>query len=254
MRIAMELDPVFFAVAIPAVIFAGLSKGGFAGGAAFAATPLLALILEPGEAIGLMLPLLMLMDVAALKPYWKKWDTPSALAMIVGAIPGIAVAAAVYRYTDPDIFRLLIGAMAVLFVIWQAVRQLGLYRPEAHHLSLGAGRVAGLVAGFTSFISHAGGPPSAIFLLSRGLDKLTYQSTSVIIFWVINAVKAVPYALLGIFTAKTLLADVLLAPAALLGVWLGVLAHKAVSERAFFGLTYVLLLGTGTKLIWDALT
>lgn len=250
----MELDLSFFAIAIPAVIFAGISKGGFAGGAAFAATPLLALILPPGESIGLMLPLLMLMDVAALKPYWKKWDGPSALAMILGAIPGIALAALVYRFTDPDVFRLLIGLMAVLFVAWQGVRKFGLYRPEAHHLSLGAGRIAGFVAGFTSFISHAGGPPASVFLLSRGLDKLTYQATSVIIFWAINAMKAVPYAFLGIFTAQTLFADLLLAPVALVGVWIGVLAHRAVSERFFFGLTYVLLLVTGSKLIWDALS
>ncbi|HBZ44136.1 MAG TPA: hypothetical protein DEO85_08810, partial [Maritimibacter sp.] len=79
----MELDFTFFAIAIPAVIFAGVSKGGFGSGAAFAATPLLALILEPGQAIGLMLPLLMLMDVTALKPYWKKWDGPAAGALIL---------------------------------------------------------------------------------------------------------------------------------------------------------------------------
>lgn len=249
----VQLDVTFFAVAIPAVMFAGVSKGGFAGGAAFAATPLLALILSPGEAIGLMLPLLMMMDAAALKPYWKKWDAPSAKVLIAGAIPGIALAAAVYRYTNPDLFRLLIGLMSVLFVLWQVARQLGLYRPGAHPLSLRAGTVAGAVAGFVSFISHAGGPPAAMFLLSRGLDKRTYQSTSVIVFWVINATKAVPYALLGIFTARTLWADLLLAPAAFFGVWLGVLAHRAVSERLFFTLTYALLLAAGGKLIWDSL-
>jgi len=50
----MQLDLTFFALAVPAVIFAGVLKGGFGSGAAFAATPLLALILEPGAAIGLM--------------------------------------------------------------------------------------------------------------------------------------------------------------------------------------------------------
>lgn len=250
----MELDLAFFAVAIPAVVFAGFSKGGFAGGAAFAATPLLALILTPGQAIGLMLPLLMLMDVTALKPYWKKWDTPSALTMIIGAAPGIALAALLYRFANPDLFRLLIGLMAVLFVLWQGVRKYGLYRPEAHHMSTSAGYGAGFAAGFTSFISHAGGPPAAVYLLSRRLDKLTYQSSSVIIFWAINAMKAVPYAFLGIFTGKTLLADLYLAPVAIGSVWLGVVAHRAMPERAFFAFTYLLLLITGSKLVWDALT
>ncbi len=38
----MELDAQFFMVAIPAVLFAGISKGGFGSGAAFAAASILA--------------------------------------------------------------------------------------------------------------------------------------------------------------------------------------------------------------------
>ena len=44
------------------------------------------------------------------------------------------------------------------------------------------------------------------------------------------------------------------APFALLGTWLGVKAHHLVPERAFFALTYVLLMVTGSKLIWAGLT
>ena len=50
------------------------------------------------------------------------------------------------------------------------------------------------------------------------------------------------------------LADLVLAPFAILGAWLGVRAHMLVPERLFFGLTYVLLVCTGSKLIWDTLT
>ena len=39
----MTLDFAFFAAAIPAVLISAASKGGFAGGAAFASAPLLAL-------------------------------------------------------------------------------------------------------------------------------------------------------------------------------------------------------------------
>ena len=63
----MTLDLNFYLFAVPAVIFAGMSKGGFGSAAAFAATPFLALILTPGQAVGLMLPLLMVMDVTAVR-------------------------------------------------------------------------------------------------------------------------------------------------------------------------------------------
>ena len=70
----------------------------------------------------------------------------------------------------------------------------------------------------------------------------------------INIAKAVPYAFLGIFTVQTLLVDLVLAPVALVGAWIGVKLHFAVPERLFFLLTYVMLVLTGAKLIWDGLT
>jgi len=250
----MELDFTFFAVAIPAVLFAGISKGGFGSGGAFAATPLLALILHPGEAIGVMLPLLMLMDISALRPYWKQWDGPAAKALIIGGVPGVAIGALLYGAINPDMFRILIGLVAIGFVIFQVGRARGWIKPAKQAMSDRAGQVFGAIAGLTSFISHAGGPPAAIYLLSKPIDKRCYQATAVITFWAINIAKFLPYALLGIFTAQTLLADIYLFPFAIIGTYLGVYLHRIVPERLFFGLVYVFLTITGTKLIFDALT
>lgn len=249
----MTLDLAFFAFAVPAVLFAGVSKGGFGSGAAFAATPLLAVILEPGEAIGLMLPLLMLMDVATLGSYWRQWNGRDALRLILGAAPGIAIGAWLYRSADPDAVRLLLGAIALGFVAFQIVRTRRRVAPAERAVAAPWGWLAGVATGFTSFISHAGGPPVAVYLLARGVSKRTFQATTVLVFWVVNAAKAVPYALLGIFSAATFEAGLLLAPVALAGVWLGVRAHDRVPERVFFAITYALLTVTGAKLVWDAL-
>lgn len=250
----LELDLWFFAVAGPAVLFAGISKGGFGSGAAFAASSLLALVVDPGLALGVMLPLLMLIDVASLRPYWGKWHLPEAILMIAGALPGVALGAGLYHLASPDLLRLLIGAVSVGFVIWQISVSRGWLHIGARPMSDSAGLIAGLVTGFTSFISHAGGPPAAVFLLSRGLGKTGYQATSVLIFWAVNIAKFIPYAFLGMFTLETAQANLALAPFALAGTWLGVRAHRIVPERAFFALTYVLLTITGCKLIWDGLT
>lgn len=246
-------DWSFFAVAVPAVIFAGVSKGGFGSGAAFASASILALVLTPGEALGIMLPLLILIDFATLGPYWKKWHWPSAKLLILGGLPGVIIGALIYKLTNDDAIRFLIGAMSLLFVIWQIARARGWIREARTRLPDSAGLIAGTVAGFTSFVSHAGGPPAAIYMLSLKLSKTQYQSNTVIVFWVINLLKAVAYGFLGIFTLQTLLVDVALAPFALFGAWLGVKAHHVVPEPLFFGITYVLLTITGTKLIFDAM-
>lgn len=249
----ITFDLMFFVVAIPAVIFAGISKGGFGSGAAFAATPILALILEPAVALGIMLPLLMLVDVAALRPYWRQWHAPSARVMCLGAVPGVAIGVLFFQTANPDVFRVLIGVISVAFVAYDFARRIGILRVAAQPFRPALGAITGMAAGFTSFVSHAGGPPVAAFLLSQDIGKTTYQATTVITFWVINLLKAVPYAILGVFTAQTLLANLFLAPFALIGAWLGVKAHRIIPERLFFAVTYVLLLVTGSKLILDAL-
>ena len=250
----MTLDLMFFLIAGPAVMFAGISKGGFGSGAAFAASSVLALVIEPGLALGVMLPMLMLIDVSTLRPYWGKWDKRAAVLLIFGGLPGVALGAALYTVADPDVFRFLIGAISLGFVAWQSARAIGWVRAAEHVMPVWAGALAGVVAGFTSFVSHAGGPPAAVYLLSLRIDKTRFQATTVLVFWAINIAKFIPYAALGMFTIQTGIANLVLAPFALLGAALGVHAHRMVPERLFFGITYVLLSVTGVKLIWDALT
>ncbi|MEJ6403418.1 sulfite exporter TauE/SafE family protein [Yoonia sp. 2307UL14-13] len=242
----------FFALGIPAIIFGGISKGGFGSGAAFVAGAILALVVPPGVALGIVLPLFMLVDAATLKPYWGKWHWPSAKGIMQGAVPGCIIAAWLYTVVDADVFRLLIGVICLVFVAFQVGR--GRRWINVPHLAFSRplAWIAGLVGGFTSFVSHAGGPPTAVFLLSQGLSKTAYQATTVIAFWAINWMKAVPYVFLGIFSYQTLLGSLMLAPFALLGAWIGVKAHHLVPERAFFALTYVLLVATGIRLIWVA--
>lgn len=250
----MLSDPTTVLLIVTGVLFAGVSKGGFGSGAAFAATPLIAMAVDPGLALGVMLPLLMLMDVAGLKAYWKQWHALSAKALILGGIPGVALGALLWQVANADVFRLLIGAVAIGFVVYQLLREAGLLKIPTRPFAWGPGLLTGVAGGFTSFISHAGGPPVAVFLLAQGMGKTAFQATTVVTFWAINIFKFIPYAALGIFTQETLTVNVVMAPVALLGVWLGIKAHRMVPERLFFRITYVLLTVTGSKLIWDAFT
>lgn len=248
----IEFNLQFFAFGIPAIIFGGISKGGFGSGAAFVAGAILALVVPPGAALGIVLPLFMLVDAATLKPYWRKWHAPSVKGMVIGAIPGVLIAAAVYAYVDANIFRILIGMICLAFVAFQMSQSMGLLIMRRLPFRKRYAWTAGAVGGFTSFISHAGGPPTAVFLLSQGLSKLQYQATTVITFWAINWMKFIPYFFLGIFTWDTFKGALLLAPFALIGAFIGVKAHHLVPERLFFGLTYTLLVLTGLRLIWVA--
>jgi uncharacterized membrane protein YfcA len=248
------LTPFVFSFTVPAVIFAGISKAGFGSSVAFASASILAVFMEPAVALGVMLPLLMLIDVASLPSYWRKWDWSASWVLLLGAVPGTVLGAWFFAVADPDLIRVIIGLVAVMFVLWQTAQSRGWLAPPKREMGVMSGMVAGVALGFTSFISHAGGPVAAVFLLGRGLSKTAFQATTVLVFWAVNLFKSGFYLGLGVFTRETLMLDVLLVPFAILGTWLGIRAHHFVSERTFFRVTYVALSITGGKLIWDGLT
>ena len=85
-----------FLIATPAVLFAGVSKGGFGSGVAFVSAAILALIIEPGEALAIMLPLLMLIDLVTLRPYRGVWNFADAKVLILRGILRIALGALLF--------------------------------------------------------------------------------------------------------------------------------------------------------------
>ena len=54
-------DPLFYLLAIPAILALGLGKGGFAG-VGMISTPLLALTVPPLQAAAILLPILLIQD------------------------------------------------------------------------------------------------------------------------------------------------------------------------------------------------
>lgn len=249
----IEIGLTFFLFAVPAVLIAGVSKGGFGSGASFVAGPIMALVMPPDVALGILLPILMLIDAVTLRPYWRQWDWKEARLLLLGALPGLALGAAFWSVANPDALRLFVGAISVGYVVWEIAGRARLAR-AAGPATPRLGVLAGCLAGFTSFVSHAGGPVTAVYLLSKGMTKTGYQATTVLFFTMVNIAKAGAYVGFGTINAATLQAGLYLAPAAVFGAWIGVVAHRAIPERAFFLVTYVLLFLAGSKLIFDALT
>lgn len=237
-------------LAFVAVFLTGLSKGGFGGGLGFIATPLLALTMSPAMAAAIMLPVLIGIDQVSLAGYWRKWSWPVVWPALLAAMVGIGSGALVFGHLPSDVIRLGLGVLAVSFLLFQVAKRRG-WTPQVSGGRAKRATIWGWGLGFTSTISHAGGPPSTIYLLGEKLDKTTYQASSVLIFWTVNLVKLGPYAALGVLDFSSLHISVMLAPAAFLGVIAGLWAHKHIPEWLFFRMMAVLLGLTGVKLIWD---
>ena len=92
----MITDPLFYALAAVAVLVVGVSKGGFGGGLAMVAVPLMSLAVSPLTAAGVMLPILCVMDLVGLWAYRRAAHWPNLRIILPGAVVGIAVAAATF--------------------------------------------------------------------------------------------------------------------------------------------------------------
>jgi uncharacterized membrane protein YfcA len=108
-----------------------------------------------------------------------------------------------------------------------------------------------VTSGFTSFVSHAGGPPLSAYVIPMRLSPVKFTATMAAFFFVINLSKWIPYAWLGLLDLRNMATSLALLPLAPLGVWMGVRMARSISPVLFYRLLYVGMLLTGCKLLWD---
>jgi uncharacterized membrane protein YfcA len=246
-------DPLFYLAAVPAVLIAGVSKGGFGAGLGLLAVPMMALVLPPVQVAAIMLPILCLMDLVGIWAYWRKWEGRVLLRLALAAVIGILVGALTFHIMAPWTIRLLIGVIALGFTANYWVRRFAGNGAAQRRPGPASGWLWGAVSGFTSFTAHAGGPPVNVYLLPLGLPKTQYQATTVAFFLLVNYVKLVPYAGLGLFTAENLATSAALFPVAVAGILAGIWLHDRVPTGLFYTACYAFLAVTGVKLVYDGL-
>lgn len=251
----MLSDPWFYAAAVPAVLLVGLSKGGLGGAMALLGVPLMALVMPPVQAAAILLPILIVMDMVGLWT-WRRHSDPKTLKiMLPGAVAGIALGWMAAAHVTETMVRLLVGVVALVFV-FDYVRRTFLARGMAgggRPHSPVRGTFWGVVSGFTSFISHAGGPPYQVYTLPLRQEPKIYVGTSVRFFAVVNAVKLIPYFALGQFDASNLSASLVLLPLAPVATLAGAWLVRRIRPALFYPFMYAMVFFASLKLIWDGM-
>jgi uncharacterized membrane protein YfcA len=246
----MTADPsvIFAATVAVAAFLIGLSKGGLGGTMGALITPMMALVMPMEQAIGLLLPILMLGDVFAIAAHWRRWDQRRIWVLLGGALVGVTLGTFILTSVPPLVLRRGLGTLVMIFVVYRIFerRILGAltYQARRWHAVL-----AGSLAGFISTLAHAGGPPITIYLLMQDLQPAVFVATSVLFFTALNWIKVPYYLYAGLFDFETLLKLVWLAPLVPLGVWLGKCLVERINKTWFERIIIVLLLITGILLL-----
>lgn len=243
--------PGFWLAAVAAVLLLGIAKAGFGGGVGVVGTPLISLTIPVGEAVALLLPLLMLCDLFSVWHYRTTFHRRSAALLLPGAALGIAAGTAFFGFflDNQPILRLGVGILALAFVAFQVLRRLAGGALAARHPPAAEGVAMGVVAGFTSTLAHAGGPPVSVYLLPQRLPRQLYVGTTVIVFAAVNGMKVPPYLWLDLYHVGQFAAVAVLAPLTFVGVRLGIYLNRHCDEEWFNRAVYAILFVTGAKLV-----
>ena len=243
------MDLTFLTYASFGVFVFGLSKGGVPGPIAMLAVPVMSFAMSPLQAAGILLPLLIIMDFSAIYLYWKKWISSILKIIIPASIVGILFGTFTFQYTNENQIRVMVGFISIIFVLVSFIQKSDLLLKPTKL----KGYFWSSVAGYTSFLIHAGNPPMNFYTLPLKLDKISFIGTMTFAFLVINVVKLIPYYYVGLLAPSNLLVSLILLPLAFVSVLIGFFLQKKIPEKLFFNIVYVLLFLSGCKLIYDGL-
>ena len=246
----MITDPLFYFFAVPAILIFGIAKGGFGNAIGVVAVPLMALAVSPLQAAAILLPILCVMDVFAIRKFWRQWDVTNIVIMLPAGCVGVLVGSLTFSYLNEGHVRLLIGLLALIFALNFWLKSPGSIQKEPDYIE---GSFWSVIGGFTSFGIHSGGPPVNIYLLPQKLHPKVFMGTCAMFFWITNYVKLIPYFILGQLDSQNLQTSLVLLPLAPIGVGFGYYLHTRVSTQKFYNIFNFFLIITGCKLTYDGI-
>jgi uncharacterized protein len=161
-------------------------------GFSIVAAPLVFAVVEPEEAVGLLIVLGSLVNVLTLateqrrpRPVWRECAV-----LLAFALPGAVAGVAVLRALDPVALQIAVTAGVIATL---AARRLA----GSAQTPTWAGPAAGLAAGALTTSTTTAGPPLIVYLLGRRLDPVRMRDTIPVCFLGLSVVGVIALAVTG---------------------------------------------------------
>lgn len=242
----------YWLVAGLAAYLLGVSKGGIPM-ISMLSVPLMALYMDPATAAGLLLPLYLLADCYAVYLFRKAFSVENLRILLPGAAIGVLVGYLSVAVVSSDAIKLLVAGIGFAYCFNALRAHLAQGEIPRRPANVPLGLFWGALAGLTSYISHAGGPPYQAYILPQRLDKMVYLGTTTIFFNVVNLMKLPPYLLAGQVTAGSFSQAIWLAPVVLIGAWSGATLARLMPQRLFFIVIEIALAAVSCKLLYEVI-
>jgi uncharacterized membrane protein YfcA len=236
-------------LAVIGALCIGLSKSGLAGTATLTVV-LMAEAFGAKTSVGLVLPLLIAADIMG---YWinrKAGSWTVVWPMTPPAIAGVLVGWWLLDRIDNVQARFVIGCLIILLLVFKLLldnkkdQLLALTTHRSFTLSMG------FTAGVVTMLANAAGPVMTVYLLAQRLEKSVWLGTFSRFFLFINLFKLPFSTHVGLIHKASLITNLILLPAVVLGVLIGWVILKRINQQNFEWLLFILTFSAAIWLIF----
>jgi uncharacterized membrane protein YfcA len=210
---------------------------------------MMALAVTVPQAVAILMPVLLVMDLLGLAAFRKDFDWGLLRFLLPWGLLGIVIGTLLFKLLQAKLVAGIVGGFTLVFL---AQRLLFPPKADSPPPPRWLGAILTATSGFTSFIAHAGGPPVNAYMIPLRLSPIRFTATMAFFFFVINLAKWLPYAWLGLLDWRNFSTSLVLLPIAPIGVWVGVRLARRISQALFYRILYLGMFLTGIKLLWDA--
>jgi uncharacterized membrane protein YfcA len=233
-------------LAVLAAFLVGVAKTGITG-LSLLFVGLFAAVMPAKRSTGVVLPLLILGDIVAFYSYRAHAQWRHVWRLFPWAALGVVAGALAMGRMDEHESRLSIGAIVIALAALHLARRLRPGMDEGAHPAWFAPLV-GILAGFTTIVSNAAGPLMVIYLLAMRLPKMEYMGTGAAFFFMLNLFKIPFMVALGLINSGSLMMNLVLAPAVLIGTVAGRWLLGRINQRLFENIALALTIAAGVRM------
>lgn len=216
----------------------GVAKGGLKGLGAIIST-VFALVFSSKESTGIVMPLLIVGDIFAVVYYNRHAQWKYLVRLLPWMAAGVLIGVWYGRDLPDADFKIGMAVLILISVVlmWLLDRVKKYQIPDNRFFA----GVMGVASGFSTMVGNLAGPFSELYFLAIRASKEMFIGTAAWLFFLINIFK-LPF---HVFSWKTIHAgslsvDLILLPALLLGLWVGVVIVRVIRQQTFRNLILVL--------------
>jgi uncharacterized membrane protein YfcA len=236
--------------ALVSLIFfiAGFAQGLSGFGSALIAMPLLTVFVDVKTAVPLCVLNSLLISLYLgykLKDHIK---LKNVMPLTIGSLPGIYLGVSFLKSVEPDLIRILLGIMIILYCVYSFFSTPGprkLHRAWAY--------IAGFGTGFIGSAFSAGGPPAIIYTALTGTSKDNIKATLTGFFLIANIIVVVSHAASGLTNAAVLKHFLFSAAFLQTGVIIGSRIYDRTDTQGYIRIILVVLMILAIMMIVSAI-